>query len=175
MGVQNKITFIAVIILVAIEQIIKVIINNNFLSKKFSIIPPFLYFEPMFNKDYSWINSMLQLGIGKWVHIIIVSAMTILIFLFYLYISKRFGSVKLIDTMFAFLLSGAICSLIDKIFWNGSLDYILLKGFFTFDLKDVYINVFIVLVILSIILNNKVIKQIDDRVFIDFIKYVLRR
>jgi len=78
--------------------------------------------------------------------------------------------------MFAFIFSGAVCSLIDKLFWDGSLDYILIKGLFTFDLKDVYINIFIGLLTLSLIFNNKTIKQVSDEfVFKDFIKYFLKR
>ncbi|MBZ9626220.1 signal peptidase II [Clostridium sp. FP2] len=182
MKIQNKKTGIAVLILVTIEQVIKIVINNNFLDKKFPILPPLLYFDPMFNRDYSWFNSMLQLGIGKWIHISIVAIMSILIYLFYKYLNKQFGTNKFINIMYAFVFSGAMCSLIDKIFWNGSLDYILVNGFFTFDLKDVYINifnVFIGLLILSVLLNyplkNKVLNQIDDNIVKDFTKYILRK
>ena len=76
--------------------------------------------------------------------------------------------------MYAFILSGAICSLIDKIFWNGSLDYILVNGFFTFDLKDVYINIFNGVLILSLLLKNKALSKIDDNIIKDFTKYILR-
>jgi signal peptidase II len=175
MKVQNKNTRLAVITLVTIEQVIKVVIKNNFLNKKLPILPPLLYFEPMFNRHYSWINSMLQLGIGKWIHISIVAIMGTLIYLFYKYLNKQFGTNKIIDIMYAFIFSGVICSLIDKIFWNGSLDYILVNGFFTFDLKDVYINIFIGLLILSSLFKNKVLKQIDDNILKDFNKYILRK
>ena len=175
MKIQNKKTCIAVLILVTIEQAIKIVINNNFLDKKFPILPPLLYFEPMFNRDYSWFNSMLQLGIGKWIHISIVVIMSILIYLFYKYLNKQFGPNKTINIMYAFIFSGAMCSLIDKIFWNGSLDYILVNGFFTFDLKDVYINIFMGLLILALLLKNKVLNQIDDDIVKDFTKYVLRK
>ncbi len=175
MKIQNKKTYIAVLILVTIEQVIKIVINNNFLDKKFPILPPLLYFEPMFNRDYSWFNSMLQLVIGKWIHISIVAIMSILIYLFYQYLNKQFGANKIINIMYAFIFSGAICSLIDKIFWNGSLDYILVNGFFTFDLKDVYINIFIGLLILALLLKNRVLNQIDDNIVKDFTKYILRK
>jgi len=110
MAIKNKISILAVIILVTVEQVIKIIISNNFLNVKLPIIPPLLYFEPVFNRDYSWINSMLKLGIGKWVHISVVSMMIILIYLFYKYLNERFGKNKTIDSMFAFLFSGAMCS-----------------------------------------------------------------
>ncbi|WP_434290219.1 signal peptidase II [Clostridium botulinum] len=80
-----------------------------------------------------------------------------------------------IHIMYAFIFSGAMCSLIDKIFWNGSLDYILVNGFFMFDLKDVYINIFNGLLILSLFLKNKVLKQIDDNIAKDFTRYILRK
>lgn len=182
MKIENKKTWIAVLILVTIEQVVKIIINNHFLDKKVPILPPLIYFKPMFNRDYSWFNSMLQLGVGKWIHISIVAILSILIYLFYQYINKQFGTSKIINIMYGFIFSGAICSLIDKIFWNGSLDYILLNVFFTFDLKDVYINVFnifIGLLILAVILNyplkDKVLNQIDDNILKDFTKYILRK
>ena len=175
MKIQNKKTYMAVLILITIEQVIKIVINNNFLDKRFPLLPPFLYFDPMFNRDYSWFNSMLQLGFGKWIHIIIVAIMSIIIFLFYQYLNKQIGTNKMINIMYAFIFSGAMCSLIDKTFWNGSLDYILVKGFFTFDLKDVYINIFIGLLILSLLLKNKVLDQIDDNIVKDFTKYILRK
>ncbi|MBU3219798.1 signal peptidase II [Clostridium algidicarnis] len=175
MRIQNKKTNLAVLILVTIDQIIKIVINNNFFDKRFPILHPFLYFEPMFNRQYSWFNSMLQLGIGRYMHISLVAIMSTLIYLFYQYLNKQFGTNKIINIMYAFIFSGAICSLIDKIFWNGSLDYILVNGFFTFDLKDVYINTFIGLLILSLLLKNKALNQIDDNIVKDFTKYILRK
>ncbi|MGH4122618.1 MAG: signal peptidase II [Clostridium sp.] len=175
MKIQNKKTCIAVLILVTIEQVIKIVINNNFLDRKFPILPGFLYFEPMFNRQYSWLNSMFQLGVSKWIHIAFGTIMIILIYLFYRYLNYQLGHIKIINIMYAFIFSGALCSLIDKVFWNGSLDYILVNGFFTFDLKDVYINVFSGLIIVLLLFKNKVLNQIDDNVLKDFTKYILRK
>jgi Lipoprotein signal peptidase len=176
MKIEDKKTWAAVFTLISVEQIIKITINNYFIEKRFPILPPILYFEPMFNRNYSWIDSMFQLGVSKWIHIIIVAIMSIIIFLFYQFINRQYGSRTMINVMFAFIFSGALCSLIDKIFWNGSLDYVLIEGLFTFDLKDVYINIFIGLVILFSILKNKAIKQLDgNNVLADFTRYILRK
>ena len=173
---KNGKTWLGVFVLIVIEQAIKIVINANFLDKRFPILPPFLYFEPMFNRHYSWFNSMLQLGIGKWLHIAVVAIMSILIFLFYQYINKEFGIHTITNAMFAFIFSGAMCSLVDKVVWDGSLDYILVRGLFIFDLKDVYINVFIGLLILSMLLKNKVLKQMEDKNILNgFISYLLRK
>lgn len=176
MKIENKRTWIGILILITIEQTIKIVINNNFLDKRFPILPPLLYFEPMFNRHYSWFNSMFQLGIGKWLHIALVGAMCILIYLFYQFLNKRYGANKVVNIMFAFIFSGAICSLVDKVFWNGSLDYVLVSGLFTFDLKDVYINIFNGFLILVLFLENKSLKYIDDKnILKDFSQYVLRK
>lgn len=176
MKIKNKVTWMSIFLLIFIEQAIKVMINHKYLDADIPILAPILYFDPMFNRDYSWFNSMLQLGVSRWIHIAIVFLMSMLIFLFYQYINKRLGSNRIVNIMFAFLFSGATCSLIDKLFWNGSLDYIRMNGWFTFDLKDIYIDVFIGLVILFMLVKNKTLKQMDDKNLLkDFVKYILRK
>jgi signal peptidase II len=176
MKMNNKQTWIGIFALIGIEQGIKIIINSNFLDKEFPILPPLLYFSPVFNRHYSWFNSMMQLGVSKWIHIVLTAILGMLIYLFYQYLRERLGNIKIINVMFAFLFSGALCSLIDKLFWNGSLDYILVNGFFTFDLKDVYLNVFNGLLVLALLLKSKALKQLDDKdILRDFTKYILHK
>lgn len=90
------------------------------------------------------------------------------------YLEAKIAKNSMLDIIKAFLFSGVICSLIDKIFWNGSLDYILLKGFFVFDLKDCYLTIFEVTVIMLVIKNWKEISKINDiellKDYIGFIK-----
>lgn len=175
MRLKNKKIWFVIFLLIAFEQFIKLIINNNYLDKRFAILPPLIYFEPMFNRRYSWFNSMLQLGKGKWIHIITVSVLTIFICLFYQYQNKKYGNHRITNIMFAFLFSGAVCSLIDKLFWDGSLDYILVSGLFTFDLKDIYLNIFNGLLVLFLIFKNKTVKKLTNEfVFKDFIKFILK-
>ena len=45
-----------------------------------------------------------------------------------------------IDMCFLFILCGALCSLIDKVFYGGSLDFIGISNLFIADIKDIYIN-----------------------------------
>ncbi|MDF2588765.1 MAG: signal peptidase [Anaerocolumna sp.] len=177
MRLKRFIIYLSIILLIFLEQGIKIVINANYLNQKLPILPPYLYFEPMFNRSYSWFNSMLQLGISKWIHILFVGILLIFIILFYIYILQQYGFNHLINTMFTFLISGALCSLIDKVFWNGSLDYILIEGFFTFDLKDVYIDIFIGLLILSFVTKNKIIEKMsqNNHNTKDFLKFILRK
>lgn len=170
---NKRCLWVFVFILVMIEQGIKFVINSKYLEATLPILEPWLYFKPMFNRDYSWFNSMFQLGIGKWAHIVIVIILTIFIYLFYKFLNRQSDTPWLIDIAFIFILSGSICSLIDKIFWDGSLDYILIQKLFTFDLKDVYINVFIGLILLMFIINYKGIREANDRdVLEEFIAFI---
>lgn len=172
----TKRIWIITLVLIAIEQGMKLVIHGNYLDLNLPILSPWLYFSPVFNRDYSWLNSMLQLGVGKWVHIVLVSVILFLLYLFYKFLNRDTATTALPDTMFAFIFSGAICSLIDKLFWNGSLDYIALTGFFTFDLKDVYINVFNGLLIFMLLIDYKGLKRVNTNdVIKEFIRYVRRR
>lgn len=149
-------------LLVLIDQVIKIYIFLNYMGKEEDIIKGFLSFYPKFNRDYSWINSLFQFGIGQVPHIILVSLILIGLLLFFDFLKTKKNIDKVIWYAFIFIISGAICSLIDKIVWNGSLDYIYLKGFFIFDLKDLYSNVFIILIILSLIVNYKEFRDINE-------------
>lgn len=148
-----------VAVLIMIDQGIKLIINSKYLEANLPIIQPWVYFRPMFNRDYSWLNSMFQLGIGKWIHIAVVVGMLVAVVLLYKHLYQASETSRLIDSAFIFIVSGATCSLLDKVFWDGSLDFIFIRGFFTFDLKDVYINVFIGLLLYMVLINHKGIRD----------------
>lgn len=165
--------WLTVTLLIMLEQGLKLIINRYYLQSQAVIIPRWLYFSPMFNRDYSWLNSLFQLNIGRLTHILLVGITIALAYLFYRFVRHNLETDRLIDTTFAFLFAGALCSLIDKVFWNGSLDYIELSGYFTFDLKDAYLNVFIGLVILIFVINHRGVRQVNDETVLkDFWSYL---
>jgi signal peptidase II len=160
---KSKQTWALIAVLVAADQGIKLFINANFLGESIPILPLVLYFQPVFNTDYSWFASMLDLSASKWLHAALVGVLLAIITLFYRYLNTRMERKSAVNILFAFLFSGALCSLLDKVFWNGSLDYILIRGFFTFDTKDVYISVFIGLILLFLVKKNKALAEIGRR------------
>lgn len=149
-----------IVALIALEQGVKLVINRFFLHVSVPIVAPILYFEPMFNRQYSWFNSMLRIGDTRWFHIGLVGILIVLLALLYRYVDHRIRLRPVIRVMFAFLFAGAVCSLIDKVFWDGSLDYIRLTGFFTFDLKDLYINTFNGILIYLLIFRSHIINEV---------------
>ena len=62
---------------------------------------------------------------------------------------------------FIFVLCGALCSLIDKVFYGGSLDFIGISNLFIADIKDIYINLGILFFILTLY-NNGYLSSEED-------------
>lgn len=159
--------------MILIDQCIKLYIYNMHMNKDFNILFNFVRFAPIINTKYSWLNSLFDLGINKTVHIIMGAFAMFLIILVYGFISKMYNRSKPIDYIFIFIISGGVCSLIDKLFWNGSLDYIKFKGLFTFDLKDVYLSISEAILAVMLLFNYKNIRSLDGKkIFKDFINYV---
>ena len=77
MRAKNLWPWLAILVLILLEQGIKLFIFHYHFDTNVPILSPLLYFSPMFNRDYSWFNSMFQLGLGKWFHIVIVFALLV--------------------------------------------------------------------------------------------------
>lgn len=161
---KSKTTWLFVALLILFDQGIKLFISGHFvMEQNIPVLPPVLYFFPTLNTNYTWISSMMDIYLSKWIYIALVAVLLALILLFYRYLQNRLAKNNTVNILFAFIFSGALCSLVDKLFWNGSLDFIRLNPLFTFDTKDVYISVFIGLVLLFLVQNNKVLKEIGSK------------
>lgn len=160
-------------ILILVDQFIKIVINTFLIEKQFSIIGSFVRFRPHLNTDYSWINSIANLGMGLTLHVIIVLLILVIALVIYGYIKSKHNYDKFVDLTFSILFAGVFCSLIDKIFWGGSLDYISLKGLFIFDLKDVYITIFQCIIVYMLVVNYKGLRDSEEKhIFRELKEYV---
>lgn len=128
-------------VLMIIEQGIKIVIKKYFFNQYFEIIPGFLSFDPIINTDGSWLNARFGTGVGFNTLIILNLVSLFLFYAVYKFYLSRNENFFWIDASFLFVLSGALCSLIDKVFYGGSLDYIGISNLFIADLKDIYINI----------------------------------
>jgi lipoprotein signal peptidase len=150
------------VILIAIDQLIKVLIYSYFFNVRFEIIPSLLEFYPKFNIQYSYINALLNshfgINIGHVWHIIYVLIIQVVLICIYIYFRKK-NHTKLLDFSLIFFESGIISAFISYFFKEGCLDYIYFKPLFIFDLKDLYLNCFRVLFFiyfLKTLLNKKI-------------------
>jgi hypothetical protein len=147
-----------IIILIVIDQLIKIVIYNYSFNLRFELIPSVLEFYPKFNLNYSYVNDLYNLNIGLLVHtVFMLTMLIIMIFIFYYW--KKINHTTLLDISFIFFIAGYVCVLIGYFFWKeGILDYIsLIPLSIIFDLKDLYLNCFSVLLIIYIL---KTIKRI---------------
>lgn len=140
--------------LMFIDQGSKLIINNFFFDEYFEIIPNFLSFHPIINTEGSWLNARFGAGIGFPV-LILINFIAIILFI-ELYRYSKYKNLKCfdIDMCFSFITAGALCSLIDKVFYGGSLDFIGISNLFIADIKDIYINLGILFFILALYKND---------------------
>ena len=166
-----------ILLLIGIDQIIKIIINSFFLDVRFDIIPSLFEFKPFFNDKHSYVNDLLyknfNIDMGLWFHVILFLFIGIIILTFYGYCRNNISeNKKLFDIAFIFCMAGIICAFIGNLIWKkGTLDFIYLKPLFIFDLKDLYLNCFFMpLFLVYAHKNREQIKTIKIKNMIVFVR-----
>ena len=148
-GLSTKKVTIILFITLLIDQLIKLIIKLFFFSDTKVIIKNLLAFNPIINTDGSWLNARFNFNVS-FPLLIFVNIVALLIFLeVYRYLIHNGHKSFWIDMAFIFITVGALCSLIDKIFYGGSLDFIGISDLFIADIKDIYINLGLLFFIMS--------------------------
>lgn len=179
-GFKKKTLLIIFIILMLLDQGSKLIINKFFFETKFDIIPEFLSFHPIINTKGSWLNVRFGLGINFSI-LIILNILAIFLFIeFYRYYISKNNKSFWSDLCFISIIAGCLCSLIDKLFYGGSLDFISISNLFIADLKDIYINIAIFAFILTAYFSGFLTSENDTTLKEDiesvkkFLKFILK-
>lgn len=98
---------------------------------------------------------------GFWMHILIFALAEYIILTLYFSLKRITDKTRLLDIAISFQIAGLISALISNIFWEkGVLDYIYLKPLFIFDLKDLYTNLFTVLLCIFLFKNKEKLKTV---------------
>jgi signal peptidase II len=137
-GISQKILFLSILVL--IDQGIKITIKFLFFHMKFDIIANILSFHPIINTEGSWLNARFGTSVSFPLLIISNIVFLFLIMELFRYFLSKGNRTFWSDMSFIFLFCGALCSLIDKVFYGGSLDFIGISNLFIADIKDIYIN-----------------------------------
>lgn len=158
--VKKGINWIFLLIAVGIDQGIKTwLFSLDWESISIPLIKPVFYIEPTQNTlgSYLWVLLGLKEG-SHLLNIILFSLIGILfIEIWRFYVSKKRNSFWINGFIHLFL-AGLAANLIDNAFWGGSLDYITIKPFYTFDLKDLYITL-CELFLITELLDNSLLKR----------------
>ncbi|MDR0687264.1 MAG: signal peptidase II [Prevotellaceae bacterium] len=157
-----------ILLLVFIDQIVKIVINSYLLESRFVIVPPLFEFRPVFNgKGPYLLSHLLNLNINLNIILIVYFVVLCLIIILYNKVRKAKNNTILLDFTFIFSAAAYGCAIVGYIFWEkGCLDFIYLKPLFVFDIKDLYSNCFFCLFI--IFLYKQRIRTTKD--FVELIK-----
>jgi signal peptidase II len=159
--VRRGINWIFLIVALAVDQGIKAyLFSLEWESISVSLIEPVFYIEPTQNTlgSYLWVLLGLKKG-SHLVNIILFSAIgVVFVELWRFYVSRKRNSFWINGFIHLFL-AGLAANLIDNAFWGGSLDYVTIKPFYTFDLKDLYITL-CELFFLTELIDNKLLLRL---------------
>ncbi len=145
-----------VLLLVIIDQAVKIMISKLFLNCEFDIIGKVLRFNPVINTCLSYGGNFFELLSSPFV-MILLNILALFLFLsgYMLYQAKSSRTSFRVKTIMICGLAGCLCSLIDKLFWGGSLDFLQIPTLFIFDLKDCYLTVAEVIFVVIGILHSR--------------------
>ncbi len=180
--VRPGINWIFLFIAVAIDQGIKAyLFSLNWEAISIPLIKPVFYIEPTQNTlgSYLWVLLGLKQG-SHLLNIILFSLIGVIFIEIWRFYVRRKRNSFWINGFIHLFLAGLAANLIDNAFWGGSLDYITIKPFYTFDLKDLYITLCELFLVTELIDNRllkrflKMPKEESRQLNKDFINFVKR-
>lgn len=140
--------FLPIACLFLLDQITKIVIHMFLYQYDITLIHGVIRFKPVLNTKLSWIAHFVPVLVNFWIILLInIIGIFILISAYLFHMQKANSGKTAAKVIMSFGLSGAVCSLIDKIAWGGSLDFIQIPNLFTFDLKDCYLSIMSILLI----------------------------
>lgn len=135
-------TFV-ILILFLIDQLSKIIVSSFFKYnsiKTINVISNYFSITPYINDQGSFIASRFDINAPFILFTLLNFIILMLIFFVYRYKLQKAHINSIEQLTFIFLFSGGLCSLIDKIFWGGSLDFLQIHNLFIADIKDIFIT-----------------------------------
>jgi signal peptidase II len=138
---RNRLVPVIAVALIALDQAIKLVVSAALPAETaVAIIPGYYYLGWVKNEFGSWVTSMLGIRAPLPILSALNAAVLIYAAAYYRYYAKKFGRDLWTDFAAVLMGAGCACSLIDKLAWGGSVDYIGLNGLFVTDLKDIFLS-----------------------------------
>ncbi|WP_052332424.1 MULTISPECIES: signal peptidase II [Bacteroides] len=140
-----------IILLIITDQVVKLIVYHSFMDSNYTFTPDLLEFKPIFNPTYSYWTGKLGANMGVVAHLTMFSLIWAILIILYKFYHKVDPQNRLLDIALIFQTAGFASAYISILFWkNGVLDFISFKPLnVVCDLKDLYINIFVALWIIS--------------------------
>ena len=158
--VRPGINWIFLLTAVGLDQAIKAyLFSLDWQNISIPLIKPVFYIEPTQNTlgSYLWV----LLGLKKGSHLLNIILFSLIgvgfVEVWRFYVERKRNSFWINGFIHLFL-AGLAANLIDNAFWGGSLDYITIRPFYTFDLKDLYITLCELFLVTELI-DNRLLKR----------------
>lgn len=145
----HTVYLILIFSLILVDQITKYLFEN--------VEFDFGFFISILSKENFGSAFSLFSGILLYPYFVIILSIIVLI-IFFRYLDY-FKQTKILTYSFIFIVSGILGNLIDRIIFLHVRDFLYLKGFFIFNLADLYLTIGIVLLVISKISENKTLKN----------------
>jgi signal peptidase II len=158
--IRKGINWIFLVIAVGIDQGIKAyLFSLEWEHISIPLIPPVFYIQPTHNTlgSYLWVLLGLKQG-SHLLNIILFSLIGVVFVEIWRFYVKRKRNSFWINGFIHLFLAGLAANLIDNAVWGGSLDYITIRPFYTFDLKDLYITLCELFFVTELV-DNKLLRR----------------
>ncbi len=158
---KKGINWLFLLTAVAVDQAIKTyLFSIEWQTLSIPLIKPVFYLEPTQNTLGSYLWVLLDLKKGSHLFNIILFSLLGLLFVevWRFYVTHKRNSFWINGFIHLFL-AGLFANIIDNAFWGGSLDYITIRPFYTFDLKDMYITLCELFLVTELV-DNKLVKRL---------------
>lgn len=139
----------------------------------FDIIGKLLRFSPVQNTNLSYGGNFISILSNFWVMVLFnILVILLLISGYFFYKTKRQHTSYSVKVIITCGIAGTLCSLLDKVLWGGSLDFLQIPTVFTFDLKDIYLTIAEIIFVIIGVLHSK---EISVKEYISFCYGRLKR
>ncbi len=160
---NQRICWLAIALMLGADQAIKIyLFGLDWESMRIPIIDPVFYFDPSHNTagSYLWVLLGIE-NVATVPHVIFVSLLAFLLFEYWRFYTSQKSITFWAKGFVHLFLVGAFANVIDNIFHGGSLDYITIRPFYTFDLKDMFITMAEIFALVEVI-DQKLYKKSKD-------------
>ncbi len=159
-----------IFLLILLDQMIKLILYFFIYLKDYPLIGSFLRIFPIINTNLSWPGNYLSLFQNFYFLLILNVLILFLAKYLYLFYKRKVNEESpVIKSVYIIFQAGAIASLLDKLFWGGSLDYVMVNEAFIFDLKDCYLTISVFIIVIVMFKNYRYLKKIKRMEFLRFV------
>lgn len=168
--------------LAAVDQFVKLLVRAVLgWERAVQVLPDAFELALSPNRHGSYIASLLDVEVAAWVYLLAYPLIAWLTFGAMGFYQSRHGRTGWLCLARLFLTAGLVAATADRIFWDFTLDWVVIEGLFAFDLKDVFLNLAVLSCVSDLVANERYAFRLsyglrdDLRLAVLFARYLVGR